>query len=177
VRGVGSYGNPDVNVLARAGSEPPHVTIGRYCSFGPGVKMVVNGDHRSDWVTTWPARILLGLEGAERDGHPQASGPIVIGNDVWIGTEALILGGVTIGDGAVVATRAVVTHDVRPYAIVAGMPAVERRRRFDDDVVERLLALRWWDLEPDQVAEAVDVLCHAPELDRLEQRVAELRAG
>ncbi|MDE5614956.1 MAG: CatB-related O-acetyltransferase, partial [Treponemataceae bacterium] len=78
-------------------------------------------------------------------------GDIVIGNDVWIGYEAVIMAGVTIGDGAIIGTRAVVTKDVPPYTIVGGVPAKSIRKRFSEDVIERLLSLKWWDLPPEKI--------------------------
>lgn len=78
-------------------------------------------------------------------------GDIIIGNDVWIGYEAVIMAGVTIGDGAINGTRAVVTKDVPPYTIVGGVPAKPIRKRFSDDVIERLLKLKWWDLPPEEI--------------------------
>ena len=78
-------------------------------------------------------------------------GDIVIGNDVWIGYEAVIMAGVTIGDGAIIGARAVVTKDVPPYTIVGGVPAREIRRRFSDDVIARLLELKWWDWPAEQI--------------------------
>ena len=82
-------------------------------------------------------------------------GDIVIGNDVWIGYEAVIMAGVTIGDGAIIGTRAVVTKDVPPYTIVGGVPAKLIRKRFPDDVIERLLSLKWWDLPPETVSKII----------------------
>ena len=82
-------------------------------------------------------------------------GDIVIGNDVWIGYEAVILAGVTIGDGAVIGSRAVVTKDVPPYTIVGGVPAKTIRRRFDEDTVEELLGLRWWDWPEEVIRENI----------------------
>ena len=78
-------------------------------------------------------------------------GDIVIGNDVWIGYEAVIMAGVTIGDGAIIGARAVVTKDVPPYTIVGGVPARDIRRRFSDDVIARLLELKWWDWPAEQI--------------------------
>ena len=78
-------------------------------------------------------------------------GDIVIGNDVWIGYEAVILSGVTVGDGAIIGTRAVVTKDVPPYTIVGGVPARPIRRRFDDKAIERLEALRWWNWDFEKI--------------------------
>ena len=81
----------------------------------------------------------------------QRHGSITIGNDVWIGYEAVILSGVTIGDGAIIGTRAVVTKDIPPYTIVGGVPAKPIRRRFDEETVARLEELRWWDWEEEKI--------------------------
>ena len=86
------------------------------------------------------------------------AGDTVIGNDVWIGAEAIIMPGIAIGDGAVIGTRALVTNDVEPYAIVGGNPAKEIRKRFDDTDVAMLLDMRWWDWTDDKLKEAMRLL-------------------
>jgi chloramphenicol O-acetyltransferase type B len=161
--GPHTYGDFRINV---GRGERARVDIGDYCSIAFGVKFVVGGNHRPDWVSTFPFRVLWGMPGAWTDGHPRPEGDITVGSDVWIGAEALILPGVKIGDGAVIGTRAVVTRDVRPYAIVGGIPAREIRRRFSDEQVEALLKLRWWDWPEERVREHVDLLC-APDVDAL----------
>jgi chloramphenicol O-acetyltransferase type B len=135
-----------------------HLEIGDYCSIADGVQFGLGGNHRVDWVSTYPFRIMFGLPGAWQDGHPRPEGDIVVGNDVWLGTDALIMPGVRIGDGAVVTARAVVTRDVAPYAIVGGLPAREIRRRFSPAQIEGLLALRWWDWPEATVREHVELL-------------------
>jgi len=135
------------------------IIIGAFCSISENVTIFGGGNHRTDWVTTYPFPSFSnwGME-ALQGQDSQTNGPVIIGNDVWIGDGAVILSGVTVGDGAVIAAAAVVTKDVRPYAIVAGNPAREVKRRFADDVVEQLLRIRWWDW-PDE-----DVLTYAPML-------------
>lgn len=135
------------------------VRVGSFCSIGNRAAFSVGGNHRVDWVSTFPFRAAWGLEGAGEDGHPRPESDTEVGHDVWIGAEALILPGVTIGSGAVIGARAVVTRDVRPYAIVVGNPAREVRRRFDDEIVERLLALAWWDRPDEWIAQRIDMLC------------------
>lgn len=85
-------------------------------------------------------------------------GDIIIGNDVWIGYEAVILAGVTIGDGAIIGTRAVVTKDVPPYSIVGGVPAKSIRKRFDDETIVELLRLKWWDWSEEKIAQNIQAI-------------------
>ena len=130
------------------------VTVGNFCSIGHDVVFLLDGGHRHDFVTTSP---LFSLGQTGPPGH-NAGASITVGHDVWIGREAMILPGVTIGTGAVIATRAVVTKDVAPYAIVAGNPARVVRRRFPDDECDLLLASCWWDWADDRVLAARDDL-------------------
>lgn len=92
----------------------------------------------------------------------------MIGNDVWIGYEAVILSGVHIGDGAIIGARAVVTRDVEPYTIMGGVPARPIRKRYDEETIQRLLALRWWDFPPEQMRKCLDAL-EQGDLQALEQ--------
>ena len=133
--------------------ETNRVDIGSFTSIADGCEFMVGGNHAIDRVTTWPVRESLGLPGAWRDGFPWSRGDIKVGSDVWLGRGVKVLSGVTIGDGAVVGAYSVVTRDVRPYAIATGVPAREIRRRFDDDIVDRLLALRWWDWPLEKIRE------------------------
>ncbi|MCZ4288302.1 type B chloramphenicol O-acetyltransferase [Hoeflea alexandrii] len=137
------------------------LVIGSFCSIGSGAAFIMAGNqgHRNDWVSTFPFYWMSevpAFEGAV-NGHRPA-GDTVIGNDVWIGSEAIVMPGVRIGDGAVIGTRAVVTRDVDPYTIVAGNPARMVRRRFDDSHVERLLEMRWWDWSEEQLKNAMPLL-------------------
>jgi acetyltransferase-like isoleucine patch superfamily enzyme len=153
--GRGSYGQPFVHYHE---GDTARVTIGRYCSIAAGVGFMPGGNHRTDWVSTYPFRLRFGLPGALRDGHPATKGNIVIGNDVWIGNDALILSGVTVGDGAVVAAKAVVTKDVAPYAVVGGNPGRVIGHRFTEEQRRQLEALRWWDWPEGVIVERVDAL-------------------
>lgn len=150
--GRGTYGWPIMHFGPR---EKTRVEIGSFCSFAIGVELIAGGEHRTDWVSTYPFGSRWGAGGQGPDGHPRPSGDIVIGNDVWVGAQALVLSGVKIGDGAVVGARAVVATDVRPYAIVVGNPAREIRRRFTDEQVEALLRIAWWEWPDQEVRQAV----------------------
>jgi hypothetical protein len=127
------------------------VIIGNWCSLASDIEIMPGGNHRIDTVTSFPIQRHFGLEGMEQAGQPWSKGDVVIGNDVWIGRGAKILGGLTIGDGAVVAAWSVVTKSVPPYAVVAGTPARILRPRFSDEIVESLLRIRWWDWDDGEV--------------------------
>jgi acetyltransferase-like isoleucine patch superfamily enzyme len=156
-----SYGEPHVILYP---GDTAKVRIGRYCSIADGVELMVGGNHRTDWISTYPLRIMLGLPGALEDGHPATKGDIVVGSDVWIGADARVLSGVEIGDGAVIGTAAVVAADVRPYAIVVGNPAREARRRFSDRVIDELCRIAWWEWPDELVRERVGSLS-SPDVD------------
>ena len=138
--GEGSYGYPEI-VFYDAGAK---LTIGKYCGFAPKVTILLGGEHHHDWVSSYPFS-LLHEDAKHLPGYPFTKGDVVIGNDVWLGYGALVLSGVTIGDGAVVAARSVVTRDVEPYSIVAGVPAKHIKFRFQPPTVDALLEIAWWD--------------------------------
>jgi acetyltransferase-like isoleucine patch superfamily enzyme len=149
--------------------ENGRVIIGDFTGLGAYVEFLVGGGHRVDWISTFPFRMQLGLPGALEDGHPITKGDIVIGHNVWIARSAKILSGVTIGNGAVVAAYSVVTRDVRPYAIVAGNPAREVRRRFSDEQIEALEKIRWNEWPMDKIIEAIPLLC-SPDVEEFIRR-------
>jgi acetyltransferase-like isoleucine patch superfamily enzyme len=153
--GTGSYGEPFV--VYHEGDDAK-ITIGKYCSIAAGVRFMPGGNHRTDWVSTYPFRLRYGLPGALTDGHPTTKGDIVVGNDVWMGNEALVLSGVTIGDGSVIAAQAVVTKDVPPYAIVAGNPGRVVSMRFTEELRQQLAAIKWWDWPEATVVDRVAAL-------------------
>lgn len=137
------------NVLYHYPIHQERLVIGKFCSIACGTKFLFNcANHTLKSLSTYTFPIFYedwGLDKADVTSAWDNKGDIIIGNDVWIGYEAVIMAGVHIGDGAIIAARAVVTKDVSPYTIVGGTPAKEIRKRFEPDVIEQLLALRWWD--------------------------------
>jgi len=167
--GAHSYGRPKVR-FPESGRK---LSIGRYCSIADRVEILLGGDHRLDWASTFPFAAFAEVWPAAEDGRYHASrGDVVIGHDVWIGSGAMILSGVTIGHGAAVAARAVVTKDVPPYAIVGGNPARAIRTRFDGATVAALLDAAWWDLPDAEVAGLIPLL----QSDRVHDLIAAVTA-
>lgn len=144
------------------------LSIGAFSSIAEGVTVFTGGEHRPDWVTTYPFNVLW-RSARHHTGHPRSKGDVRIGNDVWLGAECLVLSGVTIGDGAVVGARAVVRHDVPPYAVVVGSPARVVKKRFDDAQIEALLRIEWWNWPDSQIERAMPYLL-APDIDTFIQR-------
>lgn len=160
------------NVLHHYDFLGDRLRIGRFCAIATGARFVMNGaNHAMTGFSTYPFNIFgEGWEEGFDFGTIQAGlrGDTVIGNDVWIGAEAVILPGVTIGDGAIVAAHGVVARDVAPYAIVAGNPAAERRRRFEPETVRRLLALAWWNWPVERITRNLAAIRGA-DIDALER--------
>lgn len=134
-----------------AGLDPESpVSVGSFCSFGPEVLIFGRADHPTNLVSTFPFRKrLFAPMGPNTDAVTR--GGVTIGHDVWVGARAMILSGVTIGSGAVVAAGAVVTRDVPPYAIVAGVPAEVVRYRLTPEQIESILQISWWDWSDERI--------------------------
>lgn len=138
--------------------------IGSFCSIGSGAAFIMAGNqgHRNDWISTFPfAYYPDAPEFAGAMDAYQSSGDTVIGSDVWIGSEAIIMPGVQIGHGAVIGTRALVTRDVEPYAIVGGNPAKLIRKRFDETSIGKLLEMAWWDWQQERLTQAMELMTSA----------------
>ena len=155
-----SYGHPNKSPKIVHFGEDCKLKIGNYCSFAEDVWIVFGGYHRTDWVTTYPFSVLF--DGAEDTiGLPYAKGDITIGNDVWVCTGAMIMAGVTIGDGAVIAARSVVTKDVPPYTVVAGNPAYPVKKRFTDDIIAKLEQIQWWNWPVEKIRSEFKIMLSA----------------
>ena len=159
------------NVLYHYPNNGDRLTIGRFCSIACGTRFLMNSaNHAMGSLSTYVFPIFY-----EEWGHGMNvttawnhRGNIVVGNDVWIGYEAVILSGVTIGDGAIVAARSVVTKDVPPYTIVGGAPARPIRLRFGQEVIDTLLELRWWDWPLEKLAKSLSSI-QSGDLEALRQ--------
>jgi chloramphenicol O-acetyltransferase type B len=161
--GRGSYGGPKLHWSK--GDFKWTLRIGAFCSIAEDVSIFVgaHGRHTVDFMSTYPLGMVFGRAAVRKPSRMTAGDlGVNIGNDVWIGRGAMIMAGVTIGDGAVVAARAVVNKDVPPYAIVGGVPAKLIRYRFDEATVARLLQVQWWNWPDEVIAERLS-LFHTPE--------------
>ena len=134
--------------------------IGKFCSIAKGVEFVMNGaNHMLDSLTAYPFEIIDEFQGLSRPFSKRGNrGDTVVGNDVWIGQNATILPGVTIGDGAIVGANAVVAKDVPPYSVVAGNPAEVKKYRFDEETIDLLLQLKWWDRPIEEIKKMIPIL-------------------
>ncbi|MBC3515678.1 CatB-related O-acetyltransferase [Neobittarella massiliensis] len=151
------------NVLFNWPEFGDRLIIGKFCAIASGTTFVMgSANHRLDSVSTYPFHVFGGAWAQNTPPHLTQlpfKGDTVIGNDVWIGRESVIMPGVKIGDGAIVAAYSVVTKDVASYTLVGGNPARSIRKRFDDSLIRQLLDLRWWDMEPNRLAAFLPVLC------------------
>jgi acetyltransferase-like isoleucine patch superfamily enzyme len=166
-----TYGHEHIR-LWRWG-EGASLTIGGFCSIGESVDVYLGGNHRTDWITTFPFGHIFESElgGAGIEGHPATNGDVVVGDDVWIGNGATIMSGVVVGPGAVIAASAHVVKDVAPYEIVGGNPARRIRHRFDEEVRALLLELRWWDLPVETIRTLARTLSSPPDAETLRELI------
>lgn len=157
------------NVLFNYPEFGDRLIIGKFCSIASGTKFIMGpANHRISSVTTYPFHVFGGLWSEQTPDHISQlpfKGDTVIGNDVWFGRECVVMPGIKIGDGAIVAAYSVVTRDVEPYSVVGGNPARFLKKRFGDELIELLLRLKWWDLEPAALAKLLPLLCD-PDLDK-----------
>ena len=158
------------NVLYHYPIHREKLIIGKFCSIACGTKFLFNcANHTLKSLSTYTFPLFYEEWELEKSNITTAwdnKGDIVIGNDVWIGYKAVIMAGVHIGDGAIIAARAVVTKDVPPYTIVGGTPAKEIRKRFDAEVIEQLLIQKWWDWSTDKIHQCLPYIAEG-KLDEL----------
>lgn len=150
------------NVLYHYPINHDRLIIGKFCSIACGAKFIFNSaNHTMKSLSTYPFSLFFeewDLDKKDVTDSWDNKGDIVIGNDVWIGYEAVIMSGVTIGDGAIIGTRAVVTKDVQPYTIVGGVPAKQIRKRYSDETIDTLLKIQWWNWSKEKIRENIEVI-------------------
>ncbi len=150
------------NVLYHYPINHDKLIIGKFCSIACGAKFLFNSaNHAKTSLSTYPFPLFFEEWELDKNNVTESwdnKGNIIIGNDVWIGFEAVILAGVTIGDGAIIGTRAVVTKDVPPYTIVGGVPAKPIRKRFDNATISELLKIKWWDWSEEKIAQNIQAI-------------------
>ena len=148
------------NIKVRDWGEGADVKVGSFCSIADNVTIFIGGNHRTDWVTTYPfGHIHQNVFPWHGQGHPATKGDVVIGNDVWIGSGSTILSGIKIGDGAVIAASSVVVKDIPAYAIAGGNPAKVLKMRFSRKQIDKLLQNPWWELSDSRINDLIPLLC------------------
>lgn len=165
------------NVLFNYPEFGDKLIIGKFCSIASGTKFIMgSANHRLGSVTTYPFNVFGGSWQENTPDHMSQlpfKGDIVIGNDVWIGRESIIMPGVKIGDGAIIAAYSVVTKDVEPYSVVGGNPARFIKKRFNDELIELLLEFKWWDLPPEKLVTVLPLLCDF-DLEKVTKKIKEI---
>lgn len=158
----------EYNVLYNYDFAKVKLIIGKFCAIAAETRFIMTGDHKLDAISTYPFPIFgNGWENAFNVYDLPVKGDIVVGNDVWFGYDSLVKNGVTIGNGAIIATRAVVVKDVPAYSIVAGNPAKVVKMRFDDATIARLEKIAWWDWDIEKINRNLKLICNL-DVDRLE---------
>jgi acetyltransferase-like isoleucine patch superfamily enzyme len=155
--GAYTYGNPKILFE----NEETKLVIGKFCSIADEVTIFLGGNHRGDWITTYPFSAFKEdfPEASGIIGHPATKGDVEIGNDVWIGRNVVIMSGVTIGDGVIIAAGAVVSKNIGDYEIWGGNPAKLLKKRFDEEKIKQLKKLKWWNWDIDEIRQKTHLLC------------------
>lgn len=156
--------NFEKNVLYHYPFIGDKLIIGKFCAIATGVQFIMNGaNHKTSGFSTYPFFIFKnGWEkAAPKEGELPFKGDTVIGNDVWIGYEATIMPGVSIGNGAIIAAKSVVTRDIPDYCVVGGNPASIIKQRFNDMTIEKLLHLAWWDWPIEKITQYLEAITNA----------------
>ena len=166
---VGNYTYGPINALY-GGQPREKLTIGSYCSIASGTKFLLGSEHPYDCISTFPFKVKISGKLKEST----TKGPIVIGDDVWIGEDSLILSGVTIGQGAVIAAASVVVKDVQPYSIVGGNPAKEIKKRFSEKTISKLITLDWNQIDERFIIENINTLYEKINDDNIDKFIAML---
>lgn len=153
-------------------SEENPCVIGKFCSIGSRLKVYCGGNHRIDWVSTYPFEIVVDKK-EKIEGHPSSKGGVTIGNDVWIGNDVSIMSGSVIGDGCCIGAGSVVRGKFAPYTILIGNPAKHHRNRFSIETARRLQKLAWWDWDLDDIRKILPEL-HSNKVNAFFAKVKEM---
>jgi acetyltransferase-like isoleucine patch superfamily enzyme len=160
---VGKYTYGNCNV--KWPNNNAKLIIGNFCSIASNLNVYLGGNHRTEWVTTYPFgtvyKDVFNTFNVDNYGHPNTKGDVIIGNDVWIGDDVTIMSGVVIGDGAVIAKNSHVVKNVEPYSIVGGNPAKLIKYRFSEDQIKKLLEIKWWYWEDEKINNFAPLLCNS----------------
>jgi acetyltransferase-like isoleucine patch superfamily enzyme len=153
-----TYGKPNIHWV----NNDAKLVVGNFCSIASNVNIYLGGNHRHDWVTTFPfghinQNIFNGFNGT---GHPGTKGDVIIGNDVWIGSNVTIMSGLNIGDGAVIANNSHIVKNIDPYCLVGGNPAKFIKYRFTPEQIEKLLEIKWWHWDDAKINKFTPLLCN-----------------
>lgn len=170
-----TYGSEKLHIYEWG--EGANLRIGSFCSLAKNITIYLGGNHRADWITTYPFGHInrktfkdIGII-----GHPATNGDINIGNDVWIGSGATIMSGVTISDGAIIAANSHVVKNVDAYEIVGGNPAKHIKFRFEKEIIEKLLKLKWWELPLGSISNIQKELSQPPTIALLDKLIKDYR--
>ena len=158
----GKYTYSDGNPKVFYRNNDAKLVVGKFCSIASGVNIYLGGNHRTDWVTTYPFghihqnkfNVFNGI------GHPSTKGDVIIGNDVWIGSNVTIMSGVTIGDGVVIANNSHIVKNVESYSLTGGNPAKLIKYRFTPEQIEKLLEIKWWNWDDTKINKFTPLLCN-----------------
>ena len=168
---VGQYTYGAENISVMSWDENSTIKIGKFCSIASNVQIFTGGNHNSNWISTYPfGHVNQEVFGNNKQaGHPSSNGDVIIGNDVWVGFGVTIMSGVRIGDGAIIAANSHVVKNISDYELWGGNPARLIKKRFSDEVIELLLAVKWWNYPVSKVNQIKDILCSESSILKLHE--------
>ena len=162
-----SYGTPHIHFW----DYETKLIIGKFCSISSTANFLLGGNHRKEWISTFPFNAFsdFSFNVQHKIGYTSTKGDIIVGNDVWIGHSAIIMSGVQIGDGAIIGAGSLVSKNIEAYSIYVGNPAQKIGYRFDSEVIEKLIKIRWWDNSKIKIDRMIEHLSKPPNesLDKL----------
>jgi len=174
---IGRYSYGDNLIKVQQWKEGASLQIGSFCSIAKGVTFLLGGNHRTDWISTYPFGHVyaneMGINPVSE--HPKTNGDIIINDDVWIGQNSTILSGVKVGAGAVIAANSTVVKNVLPYKIYGGNPAKLIKPRFNNQITDLLLMLKWWELDIEEIKKIHPILCSEPSEKAIKKLLSKYR--